>query len=401
MKGEALAKILIVDDEPLNIRVLRIQLEARGYNILTAQNGFEALEVITNETPDLILLDINMPKMDGFQVAARVRADKKTEFIPIVMITALRDTQENRIKAIEAGADDFIEKPFDAFEVLARIRSLLRIKHYQDTLAEHNARLEHELKMARSVQEILIPQNGTQDLAGFRIASHSSPTLAVGGDFFDVWEIDENRIGVFISDVMGHGVSAAFVTVFIKTLLTEYRAQLGDNPAALMQMLNTRFSDIISSRLFMFATAFCAIFDLAKKQLICANAGHPFPFLQHGIQTPCELIGDKNTGNGLGIERDSTYQIHDYPFDTSSQLLLYTDGAYEIKNPKGEDFTTERLQHIVETCTEHTPLLFIQRVSEAITAFANAIPNDDDMTLIAIKGIGSETASFPNAPDKK
>lgn len=390
MKGENSAKILIVDDEPRNIKILQIQLKARGYTVLTAEDGFEALEVIATETPDLILLDINMPKMDGFQVAKRVRADKKTEFIPIVMITALRDTQENRIKAIEAGADDFIEKPFDGFEVVARIRSLLRIKHYQDTLAAHNARLEHELKMARSVQEILIPQNGTQDLAGFCIASHSCPTLAVGGDFFDVWEIEENRIGVFISDVMGHGVSAAFVTVFIKTLLTEYREQLGDNPAALMQMLNTRFNDIISSRLFMFATAFCAIFDLAKKQLICVNAGHPFPFLQHGPQTRCKLIGDKNTGNGLGIQRDSTYQIDDYPFDNSSQLLLYTDGAYEIKNPQGEDFTTERLQHVVETCAEQTPLLFIQRVSEAITTFANAHPNEDDMTLIAIKGIGNE-----------
>ena len=168
--------------------------------------------------------------MDGFEVVKRIRANKATEFIPIVMITALRDTRENRIKSIEAGADDFIEKPFDSLEVLARVRSLLRIKEYQDTLAKHNARLEEELQMARSIQEILIPQNGVQELSGFRIASRCCPEMAVGGDFFDVWEVAPNRLGVFISDVMGHGVSAAFVTVFIKTILAEFQELIEDNP---------------------------------------------------------------------------------------------------------------------------------------------------------------------------
>ena len=207
MKSDKSAKILVVDDEPRNVKILQIQLQARGYTVLTASDGAEALQIISEDIPDLILLDINMPKVDGFEVVTRVRADKKTEFIPIIMITALRDTHENRIKAVEAGADDFIEKPFNSFEVLARIKSLLRIKLYHDTLEQHNTRLETELQMARSVQEIIIPPNGVQELAGFQIASYSCPALAVGGDFFDVWEIDENRVGVLISDVMGHGAS--------------------------------------------------------------------------------------------------------------------------------------------------------------------------------------------------
>ena len=95
--------------------------------------------------------------------------------------------------------------------------------------------------------------------------------MAVGGDFFDVWEIAPNRLGVFISDVMGHGVSAAFVTVFIKTILAEFQQQIEDNPGYLLEILNTRFNDLISSRLFMFATAFCGIIDLDKGDLICAK----------------------------------------------------------------------------------------------------------------------------------
>ena len=386
MKSDKSAKILVVDDEPRNVKILQIQLQARGYTVFTASDGVEALQIISDDIPDLILLDINMPKVDGFEVVTRVRADKKTEFIPIIMITALRDTHENRIKAVEAGADDFIEKPFNSFEVLARIKSLLRIKLYHDTLEQHNARLETELQMARSVQEIIIPQNGTQELAGFQIASYSCPALAVGGDFFDVWEIDENRIGVLISDVMGHGASAALVTVFIKTVLSEHREHIKDNPSQILQILNTRFNDIISSRLFMFATAFCAIFDLTTKQLVCSNAGHPTPFLQHGLQSECERITDRQTGNGLGIRRESVYENCSYRFDSSSRVFFYTDGAYEVKNSQNENFTVERLQDVIKTCNAESPDDLIEFVSDIIAKYSHAHPYEDDLTLIAIQG---------------
>ncbi len=379
-------KILVVDDEPRNVKILQIHLQSRGYTVLTAGDGDEALQIVTDENPDIILLDINMPKVDGFEVVESVRADEKTAFIPIIMITALRDTQENRIKALDSGADDFIEKPFNSFEVLARIKSLLRIKVYHDTLEEHNARLEAELQMARSVQEIIIPQNGIQEIAGCHIASFCSPTLAVGGDFFDIWEIEDNCLGVLISDVMGHGASAALVTVFIKTILAEHREHVEKNPADLLHILNIRFNDIISSRLYMFATAFCGVFDLSKQQLVCANAGHPSPFLQHGSQSECERITDKHTGNGLGIHRDSEYQNCYYPFDTTSKAFLYTDGAYEVKSTQGEVFTIERLEKVITRSKEDSPLQLIQSVSDAIAEFTEDAPNEDDLTLISIQG---------------
>lgn len=383
--GQEASKILVVDDEPRNVRILQIHLNSQGYAVCTAEDGVEALDALEKEEPDLILLDINMPKMDGFEVVKRVRADKATEFIPIVMITALRDTRENRIKSIEAGADDFIEKPFDSLEVLARVRSLLRIREYQDTLAKHNARLEEELQMARSIQEILIPQNGVQELSGFRIASRCCPEMAVGGDFFDVWEIVPNRLGVFISDVMGHGVSAAFVTVFIKTILAEFQELIEDNPGYLLEILNTRFNDLISSRLFMFATAFCGIIDLGKEELICANAGHSFPFLYDGHQQTYCAIGDKNTGNGLGIWRESIYETVHYPFSRLGKIFLYTDGVYEAKSPQGQEFTVERLQRLVNACASQSAGELIASVSEAVDTFTENYPKDDDLTLIAIE----------------
>lgn len=379
------SKVLVVDDEPRNVRILQIHLNAQGYTVYTAADGVEALGIVEEDAPDLILLDINMPKMDGFEVVKRIRANKATEFIPIVMITALRDTRENRIRSIEAGADDFIEKPFDSLEVLARVRSLLRIKEYQDTLAKHNARLEEELQMARSIQEILIPQNGVQELSGFRIASRCCPEMAVGGDFFDVWEVAPNRLGVFISDVMGHGVSAAFVTVFIKTILAEFQELVEENPGYFLEILNTRFNDLISSRLFMFATAFCGIIDLGKEELVCANAGHSFPFLYDGHQQTCYAIGDKNTGNGLGIWRESVYETVRYPFDPMSKIFLYTDGVYEAKSPQGTEFTVERLQKLVSECAAQPAANLIVSVSEAVDTFTANCPKDDDLTLLAVE----------------
>ena len=379
------SKVLVVDDEPRNVRILQIHLNAQGYTVYTAADGVEALDIVEKDAPDLILLDINMPKMDGFEVVKRIRANKATEFIPIVMITALRDTRENRIRSIEAGADDFIEKPFDSLEVLARVRSLLRIKEYQDTLAKHNARLEEELQMARSIQEILIPQNGVQELSGFRIASRCCPEMAVGGDFFDVWEVAPNRLGVFISDVMGHGVSAAFVTVFIKTILAEFQELVEENPGYFLEILNTRFNDLISSRLFMFATAFCGIIDLGKEELVCANAGHSFPFLYDGHQQTCYAIGDKNTGNGLGIWRESVYETVRYPFGPMSKIFLYTDGVYEAKSPQGVEFTVERLQKLVSECAAQPAANLIVSVSEAVDTFTANCPKDDDLTLLAVE----------------
>ena len=163
---------------------------------------------------------------------------------------------------------------------------------------------------------------------------------------------------------------------------------IDDNPGRLLEILNTRFNDLISSRLFMFATAFCGIIDLSKGEMVCANAGHSFPFLYDGNQQTYCAIGDKNTGNGLGIWRESVYETVRYPFDRLSRIFLYTDGVYEAKSPQGKEFTVERLQKLVNECTEQPVGNLIASVSDAVDAFTANSPKDDDLTLIAIEAAG-------------
>ncbi len=155
---EQIGKILVVDDTPQNIKVLDAVLSPRGYTVITASSGAEALEKVQTESPDLILLDIVMPKMSGYEVAQRLRADPVTRFLPIVMVTAL-GAQEEKVKAIEAGADDFLTKPINQLELLARVKSLLRIKAYHDTIQSQAAQLAEwnntlEERVQRQVEEL-------------------------------------------------------------------------------------------------------------------------------------------------------------------------------------------------------------------------------------------------------
>ena len=139
-----MARLLVVDDTPENIRLLEAVLSPRGYAVLPASSGQEALAKAGSEEPDLVLLDVLMPEMDGYEVCRRLRDDPATRLLPVIMITASGD--QEKIRAIEAGADDFIQKPLDRSELLARIRSLLRIKRYQDELAELNRTLESRVR---------------------------------------------------------------------------------------------------------------------------------------------------------------------------------------------------------------------------------------------------------------
>jgi len=213
------AKILVVDDTPHNVKLLADLLTVKGYAVVTAASGREALELVDKERPDLVLLDVVMPGMSGYEVCRTIRDNPATTILPVVMVTALDPAQE-RIKGLDAGADDFLTKPINQAELLARVRSLLRIKELYDQLGELNRTLEK--RVAEQVTQL--------ERLG-RLKRFFSPHLAeliVAGDQEDPLKSHRREVTVVFLDLRGF-------TAFAETsepeevmgVLREYHAEMG------------------------------------------------------------------------------------------------------------------------------------------------------------------------------
>jgi adenylate cyclase len=223
---ESPAKLLVVDDTPHNVRLLEAVLSPRGYRVLAASSGLEALEKVGAERPDLILLDIVMPGLDGFEVCRRLRADPATRFLPIIMITA--SGAQEKLNALDAGADDFILKPFDKSELLARVQSLLRIKRYHDTIETQAAEL---VEWNRTLEQRVAEQVAELERVG-RLRRYLSPQLAElilsSGDE-SILESHRRLITVVFCDLRGFTAFAETVEPEeVMAVLGEYHQVLGE-----------------------------------------------------------------------------------------------------------------------------------------------------------------------------
>ncbi len=193
-------KILVVDDTPQNIKLLDAMLTPRGYNVVSAANGVEGLDQVRAEMPDLILLDVMMPQLDGYEVVRRLRAEDATRFLPIVMVTAL-DAPQEKVKAIEAGADDFLTKPVNQHELLARVRSLLRIKQYHDTIETQTAQLaEWNRTLEARVKEQVVELERLGRLRRFLSPQVAEAIVSTGND---VLRDHRREIAVVFCDIRG------------------------------------------------------------------------------------------------------------------------------------------------------------------------------------------------------
>lgn len=157
------SSILVVDDVPVNIQLLTTYLSSEGYTIISAEDGAEAIKKIQEMHPDLVLLDVMMPKMNGFEVCQIIKSNEETSFVPVIIVTALNDLGD-KIKGMESGADDFLSKPFNKLELLARVKSLLRIKHLNDKLKEKVS----ELQQAKEELRQLAITDGLTGLYNYR-----------------------------------------------------------------------------------------------------------------------------------------------------------------------------------------------------------------------------------------
>ncbi|MDI6735734.1 MAG: SpoIIE family protein phosphatase [bacterium] len=393
------AKVLVVDDEEFNREMLEAIL-VTNYDITMACSGEEALEKVSHEPPDIILLDIMMPRIDGYEVCRRLKEKKETAIIPVVMVTALRE-KEDRIKGLEAGADDFLTKPIDRAEVLARVKSLLRIKHLYDELTDINTtleqrvkeqveelqrthaereRLQKELEIARDIQQSFLPQVIPQ-IEGFELAAINIPAKEVGGDFYDFIPITEDKWGLVIADVSGKGIPAALFMALSRTII---RINTINNPAASEAICKANaFLTEESETSNMFVTLFYAILDTKKRSLTYTNAGHNPPLLIKTANGEVAML--EGIGIALGVTSDIDLEEKEIFLDKGSIIAFYTDGVIEAINDKKEEFGEERFIKVIKQNQDMPAQKIIEEIQQEIVTFSSNQPQFDDLTLVVLK----------------
>jgi sigma-B regulation protein RsbU (phosphoserine phosphatase) len=377
--GAPKADILIVDDTPANLQLLSKMLAEQGYRVRPAPEGSLALAAAQAEPPDLIMLDIRMPEMDGYQVCAHLKADAQTCDIPIIFISALDATQD-KVKAFAAGGVDYVTKPFQFEEVLARVETHLALRRLQKQLQDANQKMEQELALAGEVQASFLPRQ-LPDIPGWQLAVTLRPSRETSGDYYDVSLLPNGRLGILVADVVDKGAAAAMFMALSWTLIRTYAAEYLSQPERVLSAVNRRILEDTDAN--QFVTVFYGILDPATGALVYCNAGHCPPYLIHAQgEGPVRVL--PRTGMALGVAQKVTWKQETVQLDPGCVLVLYTDGITEARNEQGTFFGEDRLLESVRANLEHPA----QRIHDALLAalddFVGDTSQHDDLVLMVV-----------------
>lgn len=375
------SRVLIVDDNEFNRKSLAVVVRRAGITeIAFAADGLEGLAMVERFKPDLVLLDVAMPNLDGLEMCRRLRADPAHAELPILFQTAL-DRDEEQVRCFEAGGSDFISKPIKPGECMARVRHQLERRKLFAELSSFRARVERELKHARAMQLSLLPEPARVTAIGarfgLRIDSHFETSSELGGDLWDVVEIDERRVGFLIVDFAGHGITAAINTFRLHTLAERVPAPRAD-PAAWLTQLGLALKEVLPVG--QFATAFYGVLDTAADTLTFAAAGAPHPILG-APEGEAELLD--SSGLLLGVSRKARYENRTVPWPRGGFLFLYSDALIESRDVGGTSIGQLGLTELVRQGRRDDPAHPLRVV---LGRFFTGVPRPlrDDLTAVWI-----------------
>ena len=370
------SRVLIVDDVKVNIDVL-VQALRDDYKISVALNGAAALRSVDKNPPDLLLLDIVMPGIDGYEVCRRLRSDAKTSDLPIMFLSSLEDVRD-KAQGFEAGGNDYLTKPFEVLEVKARVRSLLKAKAYSDGVKERSA---IELRIAREIQMGLLPAEVAAGTWKSRLDIFGvlEPAREIGGDFYDVIPLAEDRVLAVVGDVSGKGIPAALFMAVTMTLIRSAARQFA-SPDQIVRHVNTALCAHNPRGLFV--TLFCCTIDIAKMTMCCANAGHPSPVLLRINEAPS--LPFDSTSMPIGIFDAVDTEAREVNLHPGDGVVIYSDGVTEAFNDTGGMFAQGGLIASLATATGKNAAAMASCVRHAVRQHVGSHPQSDDLTILAL-----------------
>ena len=379
------ARLLVVDDDVMNLDVLQQLLEAYGYTTTTAGNGREALARLQQEPFDLVLLDITMPEMDGFTVLQTMKADAELRELPVILISGLED-MDSIARCIEIGADDYLPKPFKPVLLRARIGSCLEKKQLREqeqatyhALVESQKHLAEELAEAEKYVRSLLPEPLTGKV---RTEWRFITSTSLGGDSFGYYWLDDDHLAMYLLDVCGHGVGAALLSISAMNVLRSQSLPGTDfkNPGAVLSALNEAFQ--MDRQNNMYFTMWYGVYNAVTRQIVFARGGHPPAVLLTGASRetaqPVEL---KAPGMVIGSMPGLKYRTVTVDLGTFSELYLFSDGVYEVTLPDGtmwefNDFVTSLIRPPPPGKSELDLVMDVARKLQGRDTF------DDDFSMV-------------------
>lgn len=448
------ARILVAEDSRTQARLLEHMLTRGGYAVTLAGHGQAALEQLAPEPPALVISDIMMPVMDGYELCRRIKSDPALRAIPVMLLTTLSDPTDV-IRGLEAGADAFATKPYNEEALLRRVHSILvnrrlrerspegepfgvffagkrraitarsqrtvefllytyedaveknldlatardalalsnrDLESYAEQLSEKNSQLLDDLRMARDIQQAFMPReypsfppSAGPERSCVKIAHAYQPSATLSGDFFDILPVSDTQAGIFICDVVGHGLRSALVTAIIRGLLEDLAPDAAE-PGRFLSELNRGLAAVFtSSDDPVFASAVYSVLDITTGELRCANAGHPTPLhLRRAPGTAAPLRMDSDApGPALGLISDFRYATTRGQLAVGDVILYFTDGVIETRGSTQEEYGGLRLSQALQSNGALPPRQLLDRVVNDLRLFAAEGGMEDDVCLVA------------------
>jgi serine phosphatase RsbU (regulator of sigma subunit) len=375
-------KIVIVDDNKTNLMIVEKILRKAGYNNLlmlsSARKLYQYLQLdVPNpgEVPvDLILMDMMMPEIDGIEACRTVLASERFSDLPIIFVTAMGDSNK-MAEAMDAGALDYVMKPINKVELLARIRSVLRLKQEKDRRKENDRRIQNELDLARQVQRSML--SGPLQEKDVNISAVYRPTFELAGDFYAWYQISPNQYGVILLDMMGHGISSSLVGMYIYSALKDTITAIAD-PEKVIKELNTRMIQLHTPNSLMnyYFTAIYFVLDTKKQTIEYVNAGHPTGIAI--VDQEVKLLTEGSCALGFFEEIEVTKGV--IPYQQGARILLFTDGLSEWLEEKYED-AMDQLISALQKEDNTDPAVLLHQLQPG---WELVNPPKDDMCMVLI-----------------
>ena len=377
------AMILIVEDEETNRIFLEKTLKMRGYtNLHTAENGQDALILVEHLKPDLVILDVIMPIMDGYDCCASIRAMADYKNLPILIQTSLSNPEE-RVKAFTVGASDFISKPIYPDELCARISVHLERQLCLKNLKLYKDRVQEELESACQLQLAILPKHhdieAIEERCALDIAGHFQPSSEIGGDFWGIKNIFPNQTTLWMVDLSGHGVASALNAFRLQAYLQEI-SPLTARPGEYLSHLNDKLLQLLLRG--QFATMFYGIIDTQSSRLFYACACSPHPIILRGGTGKAEMIDGSNAPLGIGM---NLYETNTIAFGIDDTLLLYSDALTETANEAGEFISEEVIMALLEQHPNASATAIKEMLIDYLHRHCNRRDLEDDLTLLVVR----------------